>query len=325
MSQPLFQINPDHNYQAVAGLSVCEEIVVFPDDPAAADLDKEASRIPRMAGGTSLNITAILRNTFDMSVKLLAAVSFKEKDLGRGFVSRRMDQLNIDWHPLPILDGCHTAVIIRREGSTHKIYSDKRPIMREMIDEVANQIRLSNPALCIASGAMPNEVNMIHAMFTTRPEVISILNPRVELIQATDQFNKLLPHTDLLILNHQELSTLIGQEVTCESVSDELLAPLHNQGVSTIILTCGTHGAIISQPRCALWHHQPAIKAPRVIDPTGAGDSFTAATAAAILLHKPPQEAMRWGAAMASRNVGKEGGTNFPTLDEFNEMVQLNL
>lgn len=324
MDTPLFDIDPQANYHAATGLSVCEEILVVPDDAKNIDMSKEPSDITRLASGTTLNITNILRNTFGFSVKLLAAVDHVEKGIGRGFISRRMDQMNIDWHPLPILDGSHTAVIVRRDGAMHKIFSDKRPLLKEMVQEVGNQIRLSNPAVIIASGVMPGEVNMIREMFTTKPRAIRVLNPRVQLIRDTDKFQQLLENTDLLILNHEELGHCLGKEITCEGICLDDIKPIHDRGVSTIILTCNLQGAIISQPTREIWHHQPVVAAKQVVDPTGAGDSFTAGVAAAILHQKPYPELMLWGAVMASINVGKWGGANCPSLDEFTEVVDHN-
>lgn len=52
---------------------------------------------------------------------------------------------------------------------------------------------------------------------------------------------------------------------------------------------------------------EPAPKVRTVVDSTGAGDTFIAASLGAIALGSTTQEALRRGCAVAARKVGQEG------------------
>ena len=75
-----------------------------------------------------------------------------------------------------------------------------------------------------------------------------------------------LEHIEVLKLNDEEAETLVGQ------ASPEALLAL---GVPEVLLTLGSLGAWIVTPRIA--EHVPAVPVDGLVDPTGAGDTFSIA------------------------------------------------
>jgi pseudouridine kinase len=79
---------------------------------------------------------------------------------------------------------------------------------------------------------------------------------------------------------------------------------LVGKGVQIAIITLGEHGLCYATSETN--GHIPAIRS-AVVDPTGAGDSFSAALIFALLNDIPIDEAMRLGLSAASLTLGYRG------------------
>lgn len=108
-----------------------------------------------------------------------------------------------------------------------------------------------------------------------------------------------------------------------QSELDDLLELLHfNQpeqlidtGLNLIFATRGRHG-------CQIYSHEgvekvPVVRVDRVIDPTGAGDSFAAGTLAGLVKGMKPFQAAQFGATVSSFVIQDWGcQTNLPTWEQ---------
>jgi len=73
----------------------------------------------------------------------------------------------------------------------------------------------------------------------------------------------------------------------------DILPPFLDQGVTQVLVKMGENGSVLvcdQEPPV----FQPAIRAPTVVDTTGAGDTFTAAYAVALIERQTPAEALRF-------------------------------
>jgi sugar/nucleoside kinase (ribokinase family) len=87
-----------------------------------------------------------------------------------------------------------------------------------------------------------------------------------------------------------------------------LLERFHALGASTVIITDGNNGAH-GYDGAEHWF-MPTVPA-KVVEKTGAGDSFATAVTVAHLKGKPLSEALRWGAtnsASVVESVGPQAG-----------------
>lgn len=78
---------------------------------------------------------------------------------------------------------------------------------------------------------------------------------------------KLVKHIDLFVLNDSEASQLTGEDNVINA-----LPKLHKLGPKYVIIKKGEHGSILSGPKGLFI--APAYPLKKLVDPTGAGDSF---------------------------------------------------
>jgi sugar/nucleoside kinase (ribokinase family) len=88
---------------------------------------------------------------------------------------------------------------------------------------------------------------------------------------AKQELLRLLPRVNALILNDSEARLLTGLDNIVAAIK-----AIHRLGPPYVILKKGEHGAILSGPKGLFL--APAFPLAKVVDPTGAGDSFAGAT-----------------------------------------------
>ncbi len=114
------------------------------------------------------------------------------------------------------------------------------------------------------------------------------------------QIRKVLPHVDIFFPNEQEASKLTG----CKSAEDA--ARSLGKLARTVAVKLGARGVLVFSQGEAF--RIPAQKV-RVVDTTGAGDSFNAGFLAHFLRGASIRECAKSGIAAAARCVRKVGGT----------------
>src|SRR5690606_5431248 len=90
-------------------------------------------------------------------------------------------------------------------------------------------------------------------------------------------------------------------------------ATFHAMGATTVIVTCGSEGALIVDAEGT--RRIPAYAAADVVDSTGCGDAFVAGVIAALVGGEPIDDAAAWGTAAASLTIeglGSDAGKLSP-------------
>lgn len=106
---------------------------------------------------------------------------------------------------------------------------------------------------------------------------------------------------DVLTPNRTEAAILMGHDPSTDESPEALATELRARGVGTVVLTLGSDGALICDDEGVTV--VPALKAPLVVDTTGAGDAFTAALSVALADGRPVREAARFAAAAGAHAV----------------------
>ncbi|NDL65154.1 PfkB family carbohydrate kinase [Acerihabitans arboris] len=130
------------------------------------------------------------------------------------------------------------------------------------------------------------------------------------------EFAGLWPLIDLVVLNSVE-ARLLGADLQTADAARHLLAG----GIGALVVTLGADGALLFQGARQL----RAEAAPcRVVDTTGAGDTFLAVMLASALLRGLPvdETALRHAGAAAAITIGRSGTLNaFPTRAELSAIL----
>ena len=118
--------------------------------------------------------------------------------------------------------------------------------------------------------------------------------------QATETYQRLLPHLDLALL------TLDDEQALFEEADVESIFKRYRQmGVNEVVIKRGAQSCLL-QYQGAL-HEVAATRVARVIDSTAAGDAFSAAYLACRLQGGIPQQAAAEGHRLAGRVIQYPG------------------
>lgn len=128
---------------------------------------------------------------------------------------------------------------------------------------------------------------------------------------------EILAATDIMVVNEQEAVALCTDLLWTGSYHG-LAAILSSSGVATLIVTCGSRGALA-------WHRGTPIKqdgfAVEVVDSIGAGDAFNGALIAALVRKEGLRTALRWGCAAGALSVTRLGvAQSLPNLLELRSL-----
>jgi sugar/nucleoside kinase (ribokinase family) len=140
------------------------------------------------------------------------------------------------------------------------------------------------------------------AKYLDRYQIKLGFNPGTYQLRAGPKANtEMLKRTDVLSLNVEEAQSWVGE---CGRDPRELCEKLAKFGPKAIVLTDGRSGAYsFSEEGFYYISEFPGER----VEATGAGDGFTTAYIAALILEKTHAEALRWGTVNAASVVGQVG------------------
>jgi sugar/nucleoside kinase (ribokinase family) len=124
-----------------------------------------------------------------------------------------------------------------------------------------------------------------------------------------DMLDEFLAASAVAIMNHIEAGFVL------ESLGYNAVEHLLSETTHTIIVTQGAAGCRVITATGTV--RVPAVQPTAVVDPTGAGDAFTAGFLAGLLRGATPETSARWGAVVASFVLEAIGcQTNLPTWEQ---------
>jgi len=125
---------------------------------------------------------------------------------------------------------------------------------------------------------------------------------------------QVLNHVDVFLPNEQEALKISGMH----TIEDALVQL--NEHASTVVITCGSRGAI---GRCEGKVIKTSVFKVKPIDTTGAGDSFNSGFLYPWLQNRDMRKAMLYGTACGAIATTKLGGaTASPTLNELEQFLK---
>ncbi len=142
------------------------------------------------------------------------------------------------------------------------------------------------------------------AYLTKNSDIGVAFNPGTLQMQAgLESMRDILKVTDILFVNKEEAQKLLS---TRENDLNRLHEALNHLGPKMSVITMGKDGSSVFDGKEVL--QKPAISNLNIINKTGAGDAYTAAFIAAIVLKKSLSTALTWG-TINSANLISKGNT----------------
>lgn len=133
---------------------------------------------------------------------------------------------------------------------------------------------------------------------------------------------EILTLVDVLVPNESETTLLTGSPITDDAGAISAAAELREAGISTVILTLGARGALLSTAEYS--SHLPAFPVTPV-DTTAAGDAFLGGFAVALAEGQPLPDAVRWGNAAGALAATRAGAQpSLPRRQEVEALLKAN-
>jgi sugar/nucleoside kinase (ribokinase family) len=246
---------------------------------------------PRLLGGSASH--AAVAASFFGPVKLIGVV-------GEDFPKRYLQLFHrhhIDLEGLQILPG----KTFHWSGEYEANMNNRRTLLTELgvfetFTPTLPEEQRNAPFVLLANIAPSLQSHVLSQM--RRPRFIAADTMDLWLNIALPDLLKLLPQLDLFVLNDSEARQLTQEDNVLAG-----LRKLHKFGPEYVIVKMGSHGSLLSGP--AGLFLCPAYPLARVVDPTGAGDSFVGGLMGYLAAAKGPvarhiRRAMVYGSVVAS-------------------------
>ncbi|KAJ0257208.1 Ribokinase [Hirschfeldia incana] len=212
----------------------------------------------------------------------------------------------------------HAVVMLQSDGQNSIIIvggANMRGWPEVMGDDELEIVR--NAGVVLLQREIPDSINLQVAKAVKKAGVPVILDVGG---MDTPIPNELFDSIDILSPNETELSRLTGMPTeTFEQIS-QAVAKCHKLGVKQVLVKLGSKGSALfiegEEPI-----QQSIIPAAQVVDTTGAGDTFTAAFAVAMVEGKSHVECLRFAAAAASLCVQVKGA--IPSMPDRTSVLKL--
>jgi len=145
-----------------------------------------------------------------------------------------------------------------------------------------------------------------------------IVNPGVEQVKwGREGSSKIIAASEIYILNMNEASDMLNIDEEKQALEEII-----KLGAKQVIITKGEEGVIAKAKYSS--HSLSAFKA-KMIDSTGAGDSFNVGVIGALMNGRSFDEALLWGAINGASTVEKFGAqAGFLTIEEIEEKIKEN-
>lgn len=170
---------------------------------------------------------------------------------------------------------------------------------------------ISSSSIFLTQIETPLEVSVKGLEIAAEADVTTIFNPA----PAIPLPKGVLELCDYVTPNESEAAVLTGKEVNNVEDAREASEILRSMGGNKIIITLGEKGAYFNDGTIS--RHIPAKSMGKVVETTGAGDSFCGALAYALLNNMDPIAATNFACIAASISVTRSGtAPAMPTLEE---------
>ena len=222
---------------------------------------------------------------------------------------------NINIDNVQVLDG----KTFRWGGKYNHDYSSRETLFTELgvfesFSPVIRREDCQSPLVFLGNIQPDLQLEVARSMMSAEYIVSDTMNLWIDLCH--DKVNEVLGKSHIVLINHEEAIQFTGMK----NIPDAACM-LHSAGPEVVVVKMGAEGAYLSFNDRSLY--VPVFPVEKVVDPTGAGDSFAGGFLGCLAQARKPDfiEAVITGSAVASfgvENFGPESLLNITTksLDE---------
>lgn len=269
----------------------------FPGPDEEAEIREES----RGSGGSAVNV-AIDVSRLDGRSGIIAKIGFDS--FGR-IVFDELWRNRVDVRGLRISPEGSTGfslVVITRDGDI-AIYGSKGVADDLRPEELDIELISNTRSIHIASLRL--DTSLVAAKHARERGVLVSWDPGRRLSKlGLQRVSKLLSFVDIVFLNSEEAYALTGQDPLNAA---KLIA---SRGPRHVVVKMGKEGALYYGDEGI--RRIPAHRPERVVDTTGAGDAFAAATLLKLVRGASIYEALSYGSLIAALKVSRLGSHNIP-------------
>jgi cytidine kinase len=265
--------------------------VLIVGSTALDSIQTPTAKNPRLLGGSATH--AAVAASFFGPVKLVGVVG---DDFPKRYV-QLYERHRIDLAGLQVLPG----KTFHWSGEYEANMNDRRTLLTELgVFETFNptlpEAYRNAPFVLLANIAPGLQHHVLDQM--RRPRFVVADTMDLWLKVALPDLLRLVKRLDAFVLNDSEAQQLTGEDNVFTA-----LKRIHKLGPKHVVIKQGSHGSILSGPRGLFLC--PAYPLRKVVDPTGAGDSFVGGLMGYLAAAKGPidrhiRRAMIYGSVVAS-------------------------
>ena len=311
---------PKSNILVVGSLNM-DQVVRVPRLPDLGETLLGAGSLQLIPGGKGAN-QAVAMARLGASVSMAGRVG--SDPFGERLLSAlQTDGVNTDLIVVDPDEASGTAFIFLPPGGDNAIVVAAGANMRVGTDARQNASiaqALSQAQALVVQLEIPLETVITLTAAAHQAGVPVVLN----LAPAQPLPREMLKQLHVLVVNETEASLLSGQKV--ESLDDARIVGgvLHEQGITNVVITLGSHGALLvtsdEHGKTSIVHcSAPNVQ---VVDTTAAGDCFVGALTVALMERQAPEEALRFAVYAGALKVTRFGAqSGLPTRAEVNTFL----
>lgn len=271
--------------------------------PAGAKINISESYFTH--GGGACNVAVGLAN-FGLKVAIIVRVG---EDYSGQAIIDGLGNKKVNTSFVQIDKKLHTgvSVIIQPRGGdrtilTYRGANDNLEIKSEKLKKIKTKLIY----LSTLSGNWQPMLSQVFKLKDKNQNLKIAWNPSIIQLQAgKKKLAPFLKKTEILIVNRKEAAILSGKD---ENIMSLLLKSLAQLGPKIIVITCGSDGAYVMDKDEILYQPSQSTK---IIDTTGAGDSFSSGFLAGLILWREISKALKLGILNSAANlriVGAQDG-----------------
>lgn len=289
---------------SVIGAGVVDVLVGTVDEKILTRSSTPMNFIKLSFGGDALNESIVL-SRLGKNVQWISKVG--DDDAGRRILNYA-EENSLDVGCVKIQAGLETGVnvvLVNEHGERHFLTNPRSSLRRLDEADILPHVDRLAPIVSFASMFVspPLDISTMTRLFKkikSSGRTLAVDTTRAKNGEILDDIAGLLPYVDYFFPNESELATLAGSNDTRKNIS-----ALIERGLNCAVVKCGGRGCIIARQNELI--EIPACPVEKVIDTTGAGDSFAAGFLFALSEGWSLADCGRFACAAASCSVEQVG------------------